>query len=164
MKRDRALVRRIDDAMAEAVRRSGKWVVCRLGCTECCQGEFEITALDGLRLRAGMEQLGEEEAGRIRARAAEWSGEGACPLLEVESGACLLYEWRPLTGRTFGPATTTLEDGGIAVCEKCYAGASAQETALCAVSVDDQGLERELLAELREPAGPLTVARALLDY
>ncbi len=169
IERDRELIRRIDASMAEAARRSGDWVVCRVGCTECCRGEFEITALDAMRLRAGLAELSEEEIPRIRERAAAFDGEGACPLLEPGTGACLLYEWRPVTCRTFGPATRTLEDGGIAVCEKCYAGASAAEIAECAVVVDELGLEEELLAGRDGPGqssrpAPLSVAEVVRDY
>ena len=39
---DRELVQIVDAAMAEAARRSGSWLVCRLGCTQCCIGPFPI--------------------------------------------------------------------------------------------------------------------------
>jgi Fe-S-cluster containining protein len=54
---DSALVQIMDAALAEAARRSGRWLVCRPGCTQCCHGAFAINALDALRLRAGMEEL-----------------------------------------------------------------------------------------------------------
>jgi hypothetical protein len=40
---DRGLVQIVDSAMAEAARRSGDWLVCRPGCTQCCIGPFAIT-------------------------------------------------------------------------------------------------------------------------
>jgi Fe-S-cluster containining protein len=54
---DASLLRIIDDALADAARRSGEHLVCRPGCTQCCHGAFAISSLDALRLRAGMETL-----------------------------------------------------------------------------------------------------------
>jgi Fe-S-cluster containining protein len=54
---DSKLVQIMDAALAEAARRSGHWLVCRPGCTQCCHGAFAINVLDTLRLRAGMKEL-----------------------------------------------------------------------------------------------------------
>ncbi len=70
--KDSALVQIIDAALAEAARKSGAWLVCRPGCTQCCIGVFPITALDALRLRAGLEELAvhdPERAARVLERA-----------------------------------------------------------------------------------------------
>lgn len=70
--RDSALIQIVDAAMAEAARRSGPWLVCRVGCTECCIGPFPITQLDARRLRRGLTGLeagDPERAGRVRERA-----------------------------------------------------------------------------------------------
>jgi hypothetical protein len=48
------LVQIVDAALAEAARRSGSWLVCRPGCTQCCHGPFEISQLDAHRLRKGL--------------------------------------------------------------------------------------------------------------
>ena len=69
---DRTLVQILDTAMAEAARRSGSWLACRPGCTECCIGPFPITQLDALRLRTGLAELeahDPERAARVRERA-----------------------------------------------------------------------------------------------
>ena len=71
---DRALIQIVDAAMAEAARKSGPWLVCRLGCTQCCVGPFPISQLDALRLRQGLAELEEhdaERARRVRSRARE---------------------------------------------------------------------------------------------
>ncbi len=71
---DRNLVQILDSALAEAARKSGGWLACRLGCTDCCKGPFPITRLDALRLRAGLEDLADrdpERAARVRERARE---------------------------------------------------------------------------------------------
>jgi Fe-S-cluster containining protein len=71
---DQALIQIVDSALAEATRRSGKWLVCRPGCTQCCIGVFPINQLDAVRLRQGLTNLEESEperAARVRQRARE---------------------------------------------------------------------------------------------
>ena len=63
---DRELVQIVDTAMAEAARRSGSWLVCRLGCTQCCIGPFPISQLDALRLRRGLADLEAHDPARAR--------------------------------------------------------------------------------------------------
>ena len=48
---DRELVQIVDASLADAARRAGPWLVCRLGCTQCCFGAFAISQLDALRLQ-----------------------------------------------------------------------------------------------------------------
>jgi Fe-S-cluster containining protein len=76
--RDRKLVQIVDAALADAARRAGEWLVCRPGCTQCCYGAFAISALDALRLRAGMKILRATEpdlAAEIERRARGWIAE-----------------------------------------------------------------------------------------
>ena len=64
----------MDAALADATRRSGEWLVCRLGCTQCCVGVFSINQLDASRLRSGLVALDgrdPERAARVRQRARE---------------------------------------------------------------------------------------------
>jgi Fe-S-cluster containining protein len=71
---DQKLVQIVDAALADATRRSGHWLVCRPGCTQCCVGVFSISPLDTLRLQHGLADLGRHEpvrAARVRARAQE---------------------------------------------------------------------------------------------
>src|SRR5580700_10706276 len=72
--KDQELIQIADSALAEAAHRSGEWLVCRPGCTQCCIGAFPINQLDALRLRRGLADLASgapERAGRIRERARE---------------------------------------------------------------------------------------------
>jgi Fe-S-cluster containining protein len=72
--RDQVLIQIVDSALAEAARRSGEWLVCRPGCTQCCIGVFSINQLDALRLRRGLADLetrAPQRADRIRERARE---------------------------------------------------------------------------------------------
>jgi Fe-S-cluster containining protein len=74
-KSDRELVQIVDAALADATRRAGPWLVCRLGCTQCCFGAFAISELDALRLQAGMTAMRVENptlAAEIERRAENW--------------------------------------------------------------------------------------------
>ena len=71
---DKQLVQIVDGAFADSARRSGNWLVCHAGCTQCCYGVFAINPLDVARLRAGLLRLQRTEpdaAARIRGRAKE---------------------------------------------------------------------------------------------
>jgi Fe-S-cluster containining protein len=75
---DSELIQIVDASLAEAARRAGEWLVCRLGCTQCCMGAFAINELDALRLAAGMASLRETEpelAAEIESRAQCWINE-----------------------------------------------------------------------------------------
>jgi Fe-S-cluster containining protein len=54
---DQKLIQIVDAALADATRRSGEWLVCRPGCTQCCIGAFAINQLDAARLQQGLKQL-----------------------------------------------------------------------------------------------------------
>lgn len=182
---DRTLVRIVDQAMGEAARRSGAWLACRLGCTQCCIGTFPITQLDALRLRHGWRRLLEtdpERARRVLSRAREAAaryrpffpgdpvngvlsgveeeeeafhdraGDDPCPALDPASGACELYEWRPITCRTFGPAVRAAGDV-LGHCELCYEGASPAQIEACQVDFDPDGVEAAILEELEQTTG-----------
>ena len=173
---DRRLLESIGEIMAEAARRSGTWLACRPGCTPCCMGPFGITELDAIRLRAGLAALGAAEptrAAAVRQRAAAYvaaiaplfpgdpaSGalrdeealpssmeDVACPALDPDTGLCDLYDSRPITCRTFGPATR-IGENTLGACELCYEGATDEQMAACSVETDPQGLEAEALAVL----------------
>jgi Fe-S-cluster containining protein len=69
---DQKLIQIVDSALADATRRSGHWLVCRPGCTQCCIGVFPINQLDALRLRQGLSDLeirAPGRAARVRERA-----------------------------------------------------------------------------------------------
>ena len=71
---DRHLVQIVDAALTDATRRSGTWLACRPGCTQCCIGVFSISQLDALRLQYGLDELettDPKRATRVRSRAKE---------------------------------------------------------------------------------------------
>jgi Fe-S-cluster containining protein len=95
---DEAFIRIVDAAMAEAARKSGTWLVCRPGCTDCCMGPFPITQLDARRLREGLAELerrDRERAARVRERArqavarisADFPGDAATGVLREDEEA-----------------------------------------------------------------------------
>jgi Fe-S-cluster containining protein len=170
----------VDAALADAARKSGDWLVCRNGCTQCCYGAFAISQLDALRLQKGLSDLKSSDpkrAARVRQRAqqavkqlsanfpgnpktgilredeeaeaafAEFANDEPCPALDPETGACDLYNARPMTCRTFGPPVRSGEEGGLAVCELCYHGATDQQIAECEMVPDPDNLEEKLTAE-----------------
>ena len=62
----------MDAALADVSRRSGDWLACRPGCTQCCVGVFAINQLDAARLQRGLRKLeaeAPERAAAIRQRA-----------------------------------------------------------------------------------------------
>jgi Fe-S-cluster containining protein len=71
---DSKLIQIVDSALADATRRSGEWLVCRPGCTQCCVGVFSINQLDAFRLQQGLadlERADPERAARLHQRARE---------------------------------------------------------------------------------------------
>jgi Fe-S-cluster containining protein len=71
---DHQLIQIVDSALADVAQRSGEWLVCRPGCTQCCIGVFSINQLDAFRLRRGLADLQKSDpdrAERLRQRARE---------------------------------------------------------------------------------------------
>jgi Fe-S-cluster containining protein len=64
---DSELVQILDAALADTARRSGDWLVCKPGCTQCCVGVFAIHQLDAARLQRGMQELAGSDPQRARA-------------------------------------------------------------------------------------------------
>lgn len=73
--RDQQLVQIVDSALAEAACKSGPWLACKPGCTQCCLGPFPISQLDAARLRRGLDELSLSDAARakrVRQRASDF--------------------------------------------------------------------------------------------
>jgi Fe-S-cluster containining protein len=181
---DSRLIQIVDAALSDATRRSGKWLACRLGCTQCCIGPFPINQLDAVRLRDGLAHLerhSPDRAARIRARAqdavrrlsptfpgnptsgllddsprgqqlfADFANDEPCPVLDPETGACELYESRPMTCRVFGPPVRS--EDGLGCCELCFQGATDKEIAACEMHPDPEDLETTLLHQYETLTG-----------
>src|SRR5580693_9547290 len=100
---DTQLVQILDAALADAARRSGDWLVCKPGCTQCCVGVFAIHQLDAARLQQGLEELTRNEPERarsVRERAREsvarlshgFPGDPVTGLLDPSEDAEALFE------------------------------------------------------------------------
>ncbi len=100
---DRDPIQIVDAALAEASARSGAWLVCHPGCTECCIGPFAISQLDAQRLRRGLAELDvadPQRAGRVRERArdavarlaADFPGDPATGLLTEDAASQERFE------------------------------------------------------------------------
>ena len=178
---DRKLVQIVDAALADSVRRSGPWLACRPGCTQCCIGVFAISQLDALRLQEGLaelEQRDPERAQRVRQCAQDsvrrlrvdfpgelstgvvaedtaefeaFANDEPCPVLDPETGMCDLYAARPMTCRIFGPPVRS--EGGLGVCELCFQGATPEQIAACELHADTDRLEVKLLNRLERATG-----------
>jgi Fe-S-cluster containining protein len=178
--RDAQLVQIVDAAVADAARRSGAWLKCGPGCSQCCIGVFPVSQLDAARLREGftaLETADSQRAADVRQRARESidrigagfpgnletgilnaEGEGLedfandepCPVLDPATGLCDLYAARPMTCRVFGPPLRV--DGGIGVCELCYHGATDEEITRCELHVDTDEMESSLIEEVEQSA------------
>lgn len=64
---DSHLLQIVDAALADTARRSGEWLVCKPGCTQCCIGVFAINQLDAARLREGLQLLAAADPERAQA-------------------------------------------------------------------------------------------------
>ena len=100
---DQKLVQIVDAALADAARRSGEWLACKLGCTQCCVGVFAINQLDAVRLQHGLGELERAEparAARVRERAqasiarlrAEFPGDPETGILDENDEAAERFE------------------------------------------------------------------------
>jgi Fe-S-cluster containining protein len=158
-----SLIQIVDAALASATHRSGRHLVCKPGCSQCCIGVFPIAHEDAARLREGLtalEQTDPAKAARIHARVAdsltrldpwfpgdrttgilnedyeaailfeEFANDEPCPVLDLTTGTCDLYQHRPILCRTFGPPART-EEGDLAACELCYTTATTEEIITC---------------------------------
>jgi Fe-S-cluster containining protein len=76
-----------------------------------------------------------------------------CPVLDPETGACDLYEFRPMTCRVFGPPVRTGDEGAMGICELCFHGASTEQIAACEMQVDPENLEPALVKEAETATG-----------
>ena len=169
---DRKLLDSIGAQLAESARRSGAWLACRPGCTQCCIGPFDITQLDAHRLREGLRALAAVDPARaaaVRTRAEAYVlvapaslDDLPCPALDPVTGYCDLYDARPITCRTFGPVTW-IDEATLGACELCYTDATEQQMSECVVDIDPEGLEGALLDALAAHgiSGMTIVASAL---
>ncbi|MGC2638226.1 MAG: YkgJ family cysteine cluster protein [Acidobacteriaceae bacterium] len=180
--RDAQLVQIVDAATADAARRSGAWLKCAPGCTQCCVGVFAVSQLDAARLREGMAALRESDPARAAAvarRAQEavarlspdFPGDSRTGILDPEQSSqfedfaneepCPALD--PATGLcdlyAARPMTCRVfgpplrTEDGLGVCELCFVGATTEEIAAAELHLDCDVLETALNAEVEGAAG-----------
>lgn len=129
--RYQSLLQEIDRWFIDCMEHAGDQIACRLGCSACCRGLFEISLLDARLLQSGFARLDAETGERVLKKARsrvrelqtqwpefqhpfilnhlphdEWQempeeDPTPCPLLS-DDGRCLIYEYRPMTCRLHG--------------------------------------------------------------
>ena len=95
--------------------------------------------------------LDEDDTDEAAKRWDDFANEEPCPVLDPATGRCELYEFRPVTCRTFGPALKT--DGDLGHCELCFVGATDQEVAAAEMHPDPNNLQATLVEELQKTTG-----------
>ena len=177
--RDKELIQIVDAALADATRRSGSWLACRPGCTQCCIGVFAISQLDALRLGQGLgelESIDPDRANRVRARAKEsvarladnFPGNPNTGILDPEQEERFEIFANDEPCPALDPATGMCDlyasrpitcrafgppvrsEEGLGVCELCFQGATEEEIAACEMEVDPDDLESEILREAEQ--------------
>jgi len=183
---DGKLIQIVNSALADSARRSGSWLACKPGCSQCCVGVFGINQLDALRLQQGLAEIEKQDpdrAARVRARARDavarlspqfpgdpatglidpskeaysrwndFANDEPCAALDPATGTCDVYEYRPITCRTFGPPIMSEEEGDLGVCELCFDGVSNEDIATCEMKPDPDNLEPALVKEVEATTG-----------
>ncbi len=176
---DARLLRVLDRDFEAAAAAAGPLLLCRPGCRECCHGPFPITRLDLWRLRRGMAAANVDDVSRRAAAAAKlltpgFPGDPAtgrlladegrldeffelhralpCPALDPATGRCELYQWRPVSCRTYGPPARFGKEES-PPCPLCFRGASRETIESCRMEPDRDGLEEGILAAMGVSAG-----------
>ena len=137
--RYRVLLESLDTWSAAAHQRHPGVIPCRIGCTACCHGPFDISVADVLLLRETVARLpaAQREAIGVRADAAvarqravapDWEApydvralgearfDAVCEALAADpcpcliDGACAVYEGRPAVCRLMGLGLEALDD------------------------------------------------------
>jgi Fe-S-cluster containining protein len=81
---------------------------CRKGCDDCCRSLASaprITRAEWLLIASALDALPSQTADAARCRieaSASASRPVVCPLLDTASGACLIYDARPIACRAYG--------------------------------------------------------------
>ncbi|MEB3287072.1 MAG: YkgJ family cysteine cluster protein [Vampirovibrionales bacterium] len=130
------------DAMTqEAWERYGSQMACRVGCHQCCRGDFKISLIEANSLKQAFKKLPESKKRHIERQLQDLSPE-RCPLLDSE-GACSVYADRPTLCRIFGfpirlPETESQEEH-ITTCELNFQ--DSQQQAFSAKCFDQKAIQ-----------------------
>lgn len=135
---------------------------CGKGCSLCCHGLFEIGSGDVAVIAAGLERLHPMRRRRIIRRAMAMMTDTAhpnlrecspeekeaffdrsqsvpCPNLD-DSGACMMYEDRPLVCRTFGLPLREADEYIGDICELNFVDATGEARMRAAWNLEDEDI------------------------
>jgi Fe-S-cluster containining protein len=176
---DAGLLRVLDRDFRAAADAAGSHLLCRPGCRECCIGPFPVTRLDVWRLRRGIAEAGSVGVAERAAEAARiltpgFPGAAAtgrlvvdeerldefferhralpCPALSPATGRCELYDWRPVSCRSYGPPARFGKEKS-PPCPLCFREADEEAIERCRMAPDREGLEKKILAAMGVAAG-----------
>lgn len=149
------LVQQVNTLTTRLTARYAKHLVCRAGCSGCCQHHLSVFPVEAARVKAAITALPDELCVRIEQQARtvdEREAQGqpvACPLLVDER--CAIYEARPLICRTQGlPLLLEAEDG-------------AQEVDFCPLNFTAPGAVDDLDEQHLAPLDELNLKLALVN-
>ncbi|HVW07794.1 MAG TPA: YkgJ family cysteine cluster protein [Bryobacteraceae bacterium] len=97
----------VRDRAANVVEAHGDWP-CRKGCDDCCRhlaSVPRVTREEWLPIADAIDALPATAVEMVRARVRASAGAMrpvVCPLLDSDSGACLIYDARPVACRSYG--------------------------------------------------------------
>lgn len=170
----------------------GERIQCRPGCSACCSQLFQITEPEAAVVSAGIQAMDAGTAEVLRARARSYltdraalvaGGAGeeawgnlpppgsrlACPALS-DSGACQIYDHRPLICRKFGvPLWNPDRPGRVYGCELNFRdGESIEDPDLIQIQTGLHYEWKRIQMQYNERGGyrdskPITIARAILE-
>jgi Fe-S-cluster containining protein len=150
---------RYDESVRAGEERAGAHPRCRIGCTECCIGVFDIAAPGAERLRRGLRELERERPAEARDTLCSELSHLPCAVLDPGTGACLLYRFRPLTCRSYG-LPVKFGDETLPPCTLNFERAPKEDVALATIEPDREDLEGEILDVMPRP-GDTVIAGAL---
>jgi Fe-S-cluster containining protein len=171
------LVQIVDAALADTARKSGKWLACRPGCTQCCVGVFPINQLDAVRLKQGLANLEEhapERAHRVRQRSREsvarlsqdFPGDAASGLLdegeEAEQRFAEFANHEPCPALDPATGLCELYEARPMTC-RVFGPPVRSEEGLCVCELCFQGATDEQIAACEMNADPEDLESALLQ-
>jgi Fe-S-cluster containining protein len=99
-----------DEIFDEKKARNPKEIQCREGCSSCCKPDLTIGVVEAASIRAHLKQ-NPEKFSELEKLAFENPHEGTRCSFLTETGACAIYEIRPIMCRSYGvPLSYTLDD------------------------------------------------------
>ncbi len=174
---DQKLVQIVNAALADVTRRSGEWLVCRKGCTQCCIGVFSINQLDAMRLQRGLAALEESDPARAagvrqRARdsvarlAAEFPGDPVSGVLDQGVASAERFEnfanHEPCPALDPATGSCELYDSRPMTC-RVFGPPVQSEDGLCVCELCFQGASEEEIAACEMTPDPDDLESRLLE-